>query len=123
MVLQLLQNLAKNYLTKQVVTDNLVFRLHYQVTVIILVVFGTLATSNQLFGRPIHCSTGQKNVNQDFVNAYCWTHPTFTVKQTVLDQKVVSFSDSSAGHLKFSTLNLTTITFLDRERQSKTRIQ
>lgn len=92
MVIAIIQNLVKNYLTKKVATDNFVFRLHYQFTVILLVVFGVMATSNQLFAHPIVCSMGQKNVGQDFVNAYCWIHPTFVVNQPTLDETVNSIT-------------------------------
>ena len=35
--------------------DNNVFRLHYKATVIFLVAFSLLVTSNQYFGDPIDC--------------------------------------------------------------------
>lgn len=79
MVMQIVQNLFANYLTKKVVTDNVVFRLHYQFTVSLLVVFGVLATSYQFFANPIECSISQKNFQPQFVNAFCYIHPTFIV--------------------------------------------
>ncbi len=39
----------------QVCIDNNVFRLHYKATVIFLVAFSLLVTSNQYFGNPIEC--------------------------------------------------------------------
>ena len=89
MVIAIIQNLVKNYLTKKVITDNIVFRLHYQFTVVILVLFGMLATSNQLFSNPIVCSIGPKNFDQNFINAYCWIHPTFIVNQPTPDDQVL----------------------------------
>lgn len=35
--------------------DNNVFRLHYKATVIFLIAFSLLVTSNQYFGDPIDC--------------------------------------------------------------------
>ena len=89
MVIPIIQNLCSNYLSSsKVKTDNLVFRLHYQYSVIILVTFGVLATSNQLLLQPIECTLNQKNLNRGFVNAYCWSHPTFVMK----NQKSIHFN-------------------------------
>ena len=80
MVIPIIQNLCSNYLSSSnVKTDNFVFKLHYQYSVLILVIFGVLATSNQLLLQPIECTSNQKNLNRDFVNAYCWSHPTFVM--------------------------------------------
>ena len=59
--------------------DNNVFRLHYRVTVLALVTFTLLVTSYQYIGDPIECMTLQFNVVPPKVmEAYCWTHSTYT---------------------------------------------
>ena len=92
MVFAIIEKLIQNYLNNKIVTDNFVFRLHYQITVIILVVFSLMVTSTQLFSRPIQCYSGKKNISQDFINTYyCWTHSTFIViNESAVDEKVNS---------------------------------
>lgn len=68
---------------KQTRTLNWVFGLNYKFTFYILVVFAVLINSNQFFGKPIECTTGQRNVPQQMLNTYCWIHPTFIVKSDV----------------------------------------
>lgn len=59
--------------------DNNISRLHYKLTVIVLVVFSLLVTSKQYFGEPIQCHLSQEEgLNLD---AYCWIFSTFTVKK------------------------------------------
>lgn len=61
------------------VIDNNVFRLHYKVTVPILVAFSLLVTSRQYIGDPIDCIS-----KDDFpikvLDTYCWIHTTFSVE-------------------------------------------
>lgn len=62
--------------------DNNVFKLHYKVTVILLVVFSVLLSSKQYFGDPIQCDIdGGKN--KEFMDTYCWIYGTFIVKRTL----------------------------------------
>ncbi|XP_042891032.1 innexin inx2-like [Penaeus japonicus] len=57
--------------------DNITFRFHYKVTMIILVTFSLLVTSRQYFGDPISC------IGDDFeteaIDVYCWIQSTFTI--------------------------------------------
>ena len=64
---------------KIIKTDNLLFRLHYQYSVIILVIFGVLATLNQLLQQQIECKTNEEDLNREFLNAYCWSRPTLVM--------------------------------------------
>lgn len=61
--------------------DNNVFKLHYKVTVILLVTFSILLSSKQYFGDPIDCDVdgGRK----DFMDTYCWIYGTYVVKKTL----------------------------------------
>lgn len=62
--------------------DNNVFKLHYKVTVILLVVFSILLSSKQYFGDPIQCDIDGAG-NKDFMDTYCWIYGTFIVKRTL----------------------------------------
>ncbi|UXI21519.1 hypothetical protein NH340_JMT07462 [Sarcoptes scabiei] len=66
--------------------DNDVFRLHYKATVIFLVAFSLLVTSNQYFGDPIDCIQ-RDDVPPALLDTYCWIHSTFTLPDA-LNKKV-----------------------------------
>ncbi|VVC86537.1 innexin inx2-like [Leptidea sinapis] len=66
---------------KNVCTDNNVFRMHYKVTVMMLLIFTLLVTSKQFFGEPIHCMThDNSDDNKEAINSYCWIYGTYTLK-------------------------------------------
>lgn len=65
--------------SENVCIDNNVFKMHYKLTVIMLLGSSILVTSKQFFGEPIHCiSHGEKNI--DAINSFCWIFGTYTVK-------------------------------------------
>lgn len=70
----------------QVCIDNNVFRLHYKATVIFLVAFSLLVTSNQYFGDPIDCIQ-RDDIPTNLLDTYCWIHSTFTLPDA-LNKKV-----------------------------------
>lgn len=74
-----------------VYTDNNIFRLHYKLTVIILLVCTLLVTSKQFFGEPIHCISEGETINKDAINSYCWIYGAFTLE----DQPVGKFEAHS----------------------------
>ena len=63
--------------------DNTVFRLHWQLTSVILIAFSVVVTTRQYIGSPIHCLQKDK-LSEDLLNTYCWIHPTFTVPSAFL---------------------------------------
>lgn len=65
--------------------DDLVFRLHSQVSVIILFTFSILVTSLQYIGDPIDCIV--EDIPGSVMDTYCWIHSTFTLPKKIL-QKV-----------------------------------
>lgn len=71
-----LQNVIK--LNKTCI-DNEVFRLHYKVTMIILVAASLLVTGKEYFGDPIDCIQVSEEVRIEFLDTYCWIHSTFTL--------------------------------------------
>jgi len=79
----------KNFLAFNKVTiDNGVFVLHYKVTVLILCICTLLVSCKQHFGEPITCIADNNDVKFGrAVDAYCWVHATYTVKELV-DGKV-----------------------------------
>jgi hypothetical protein len=59
--------------------DCLTDRLFYRATVSLLVLFALLLGSKEHIGEPIHCSG--EGFDKEFINTYCWTKGTFTVRQ------------------------------------------
>lgn len=60
-------------------TDSPVFRLHYSLTVMILMSFSLIVTTRQYVGNPIDC-IHTKDVPEDVLNTFCWIHSTYTMK-------------------------------------------
>lgn len=71
-----LKNLIK---ISHVKTDSLVFRLHYSITVMMLMSFSLIVTTRQYVGNPIDC-VHTKDLPEDVLNTYCWIHSTYTLK-------------------------------------------
>lgn len=68
-----LKNLLKHH---SVYIDGVIFRLHYRVTVLILLSASILLSCKQYFGEPIHCL--QRDVKRtEVVENFCWIHSTF----------------------------------------------
>ncbi|XP_011170209.1 innexin inx2 [Solenopsis invicta] len=57
--------------------DNNVFRLHYKVTMVGLIIFSLLVTSRQYIGDPIVCIVD--DIPPHVMNTYCWIYSTFTI--------------------------------------------
>lgn len=58
--------------------DSPVFRLHYSITVAILIAFSLIVTTRQYVGNPIDC-VHTKEIPEDVFNTFCWIHSTFTI--------------------------------------------
>jgi hypothetical protein len=61
-------------------TDSPIFRLHYSITVLILIAFSLIVTTRQYVGNPIDC-IHTKDIPEDVLNTFCWIHSTFTIRQ------------------------------------------
>ena len=59
-------------------TDCSVFRLHYRVTVMVLLAFTFIVTSRQYIGAAIMC-VHTEEIPKEVLNTYCWIHPTYTL--------------------------------------------
>jgi len=68
---------AKWVRTKRCLIDNTTFRLHYQVTFVILGACSLLTTARQFFGDPITCIN--EAIPGKVFDTYCWIHGTFTL--------------------------------------------
>lgn len=58
--------------------DSPVFRLHYSITVLMLIAFSLIVTTRQYVGNPIDC-VHTKDIPEDVLNTYCWIHSTYAV--------------------------------------------
>lgn len=68
---------------QEVSIDNLVSRLHYRATTLILFVASVLVTSRQYIGEHIACITDTKSVPENVMNTFCFFMATFTVRTNV----------------------------------------
>lgn len=71
-----LKNLIK---VSHIHIDSPVFRLHYSITVMILIAFSLIVTTRQYVGNPIDC-VHTKDIPEDVLNTFCWIHSTYTLK-------------------------------------------
>jgi len=59
--------------------DNIVFKLHYRVSVALLLGSSLIGVAKQYFGDPINCQTSS-GVSSKVLDDYCWIHSTFHVR-------------------------------------------
>lgn len=72
-----IRSLFKN---RKISIDNAIFKLHYKISVLLLIICAFLLTSKQYFGEPINCEN-QSKVDKSFLDTYCWIYSTFTIKR------------------------------------------
>lgn len=75
-----LKNLVK---ISHIHIDSPVFRLHYSITVMVLIAFSLIVTTRQYVGNPIDC-VHTKDIPEDVLNTYCWIHSTYALKSMFL---------------------------------------
>ncbi|XP_064463111.1 innexin inx2-like [Ornithodoros turicata] len=75
---QLFGSLKAVFKTDFTVIDNHIFRLHYRVTVCILVAFSIVVTARQYIGDPIDCYSFS-DVPKNVLDTFCWIHTTFSL--------------------------------------------
>lgn len=60
--------------------DGKVFKLHYRLTMVMLLLAFIMVSSRQYFGDPINCMPSVKDeIPKDVLESYCWIHSTFTL--------------------------------------------
>ncbi|EDW29967.1 GL15920 [Drosophila persimilis] len=89
-----LKNLVK---VSHVKTDSIVFRLHYSISVMILMSFSLIITTRQYVGNPIDC-VHTKDIPEDVLNTYCWIQSTYTLKSLFLKKQGVSVPYPGIGN-------------------------
>ncbi|KAH9402133.1 hypothetical protein TYRP_016707 [Tyrophagus putrescentiae] len=67
--------------TSRIQIDNNVFKLHYSITVILLLAFCIIITTKQYVGDPIDCLRSDA-IPQSVINTYCWIHTTYTMPKS-----------------------------------------
>lgn len=80
-MLHVLRSLVGVLKVQLIAIDNHFFRLHYRVTVVILLAFSTLVTSGQFFGDPMDCHF--PDFPYKSLNTYCYVHSTFLVEKSI----------------------------------------
>ncbi|XP_069936710.1 innexin inx2-like [Cherax quadricarinatus] len=69
----------KNIHTKDFHINNIIFSLHYKITIIFLLIFCILITQKQYFGDPIDCVVN--DIDSKVMNLYCWILSTYTTSK------------------------------------------
>ncbi|XP_067131720.1 innexin shaking-B-like [Centruroides vittatus] len=77
-MLDVLRGLKSLLKVSRVHIDNNVFRLHYTVTVLVLLAFCIIVTTKQYAGEPINCIRST-DIPETVINTFCWIHTTFTI--------------------------------------------
>lgn len=77
-MLDILRSLRSLLKISRIHTDRSIFRLHYSLTVIILMSFCIIITTKQLAGDPIDCLRTD-GIDKSIINLYCWTHTTYSI--------------------------------------------
>lgn len=77
-MLDILRSLRSLVKISRVHTDGNIFRLHYSLTVIILMAFCIIITTKQYAGEPIDCLRTD-GVDKSIINTYCWIHTTYSI--------------------------------------------
>uniref|UniRef100_A0A8D8X0C2 Innexin n=2 Tax=Cacopsylla melanoneura TaxID=428564 RepID=A0A8D8X0C2_9HEMI len=95
-----LKNLIK---VSHIHIDSPIFRLHYSITVMILIAFSLIVTTRQYVGNPIDC-VHTKDIPEDVLNTYCWIHSTYTIRAAFKKKVGVAVPypgvDNSRGRLE-----------------------
>lgn len=84
MVMDFIKSLKTLINVENVQTVNNVFKLHYKVTVPMLIIFSIILTSKQYFGNPIVCDAEHK---KEVIEAYCFLQGTFVVEATIASNR------------------------------------
>ena len=75
-MLDFVRGLSSAFKARKVNTDCTIFKLHYQATFGVLLIFTVILAANQYIGKPIRCESGEPN---ELLDTYCWIHSTYTV--------------------------------------------
>lgn len=76
---KLFGDLKNFFKTRKCSVDNVVFRLHYRFTLVVLIAFSIAVTGRQFLGEPIECIS-KDDIPVDLLKTYCWISTTFSIK-------------------------------------------
>lgn len=77
-MLDILRSLRSLLKISRIHTDGNIFRLHYSLTVIILMAFCIIITTKQYVGDPIDCIRAE-GIDKSIINTFCWIHTTYSI--------------------------------------------
>lgn len=106
-MLDILNSIKSLLKFEKVHIDNIVFSLHYEATVIILVAFALFVTTNQYIGDPIDCMI--EEIPRSVIDTYCWIHGTYIVSnkidgkigRDVIQPGVTNFINNGKNEIKY----------------------
>jgi hypothetical protein len=78
-MLELVRGVGSAIKERKVNTDSSIFKLHYQLTFCILMIFTVILAANQYVGKPIRCINHMDEHPDEVLDTYCWIHSTYTV--------------------------------------------
>jgi len=90
-MLSIFEHLKSFFTHRRVCTEGLVFKMHYRVSVSLILAFCVMVASRQYVGDPIHCIHG-KDLPHEVINTFCWIHSTFSVKPAFLKKVGIDIS-------------------------------
>lgn len=77
------KGVSSAFKSRKVDIDSTIFKLHYQVTFCLLLIFTMILAANQYVGTPIRCMHHLDGHSEEHTNevldTYCWIHSTYTV--------------------------------------------
>ena len=82
---KLAKEVVSLFRVRRVNTDSTIFKLHYQATFCILLIFTIMLAAHQYVGKPIRCmhNMGEQHHADEHTNevldTFCWIHSTYTV--------------------------------------------
>lgn len=100
-MLDILRSLRSLLKISRIHTDGNIFRLHYSLTVIILMAFCIIITTKQYVGEPIDCLRAD-GVDKSIINTYCWIHTTYSIPRAFNKKVGIDVSTNSA-HRQITT--------------------
>ena len=80
-MLDLVRGVSSAFRERRVNTDSTIFRLHYQLTFCILMIFTVILAANQYVGKPIRCMHHMDEQPDEVLDTFCWIHSTYTVTE------------------------------------------
>jgi len=97
-MLNVFGSLGKYFKLDKVCIDNNVFRLHYKVSMMIMLCGCILVTSRQYIGDPIDCIA--EGVPGGIMDTYCWIHSTFSIPEQWVGKQGIDHPHAGIGPIQ-----------------------